>query len=221
MSKQKYNHSVRTADTMKIERLIIIVAIASVLIGVPAGAALKQRAANIQKDMQVKSQLQSDIDRVQKQLDAKARELDAKAEDVQKLEQQKKDLEQQLQSKAKSKSIISVARAAEAQAVTPPVAVSGDLSGLLTKYFGSAAGQAQLIMSCESGGVPTKHNYNPATGDDSWGLFQINRYGSLAAGRPSADWLVVAENNIQYAANMHARSGWSPWANCARKNGLI
>lgn len=221
MAKQNYNHGVRSSDIMKLERLILIVTVACVLIGVPAGYALKARATKIQQELDVKSQLRSQIERVQQQLDQKSHEVNAKAEDIQKLQTEKKDLEIKLQSKAQSKPLIQVAKAQEQAVSTPPVAVSGDIGSLLTRYFGAAAPQAQLIMYCESGGVPTRHNYNPATGDDSWGLFQINRYGSLAAGRPSSDWLVVAENNIQYAANMHARSGWTPWTNCARKNGLL
>lgn len=218
---KNYNGAIRLADTMKIERLIIIVAIASILIGLPVGAALKQRAVKLNKELHSRQELQSDIGRVKKQLELKSKEVDVKASDVQKLQQEKAELEQKLQSKAKSNPLVSVARAAEGQAVTPPVAASGDLGALLAKHFGAAASQAQLIMNCESGGVPTKHNFNPNTGDDSWGLFQINRYGALALSRPGSDWLVVAENNISYATGMYQRSGWSPWHNCARKAGLI
>lgn len=222
MSNQKYNQGVRFADIMKLEKLILIVTIACVLVGVPAGLYLKQRAIKIQKELDQRSQLQSQINDVQQKLEIKSHEVDAKASDIQKLEDQKKDLESKLQSKSNSKPLIQVARA-EAQAATkPPVAVGGDLGALLNKYFGAAAPQAALIMYCESGGDPGRHNYNPSTGDDSWGLFQINRYGSLAAGRPAADWLVVAENNVQYAAGMYnAHKNWSPWTNCARKNGLL
>jgi SLT domain-containing protein len=37
----------------------------------------------------------------------------------------------------------------------------------------------------ESGGNPNAVNQNAATGDDSWGLFQINYYGGLAQSRTS------------------------------------
>lgn len=42
---------------------------------------------------------------------------------------------------------------------------------------------ATAIALGESGGDTEAHNYNPATGDDSWGLWQINLLGSLRAAR--------------------------------------
>lgn len=39
------------------------------------------------------------------------------------------------------------------------------------------------IAMAESGGNPYAHNSNAATGDDSYGLWQINYYGSLRASR--------------------------------------
>jgi len=222
MKKQKYDHAIRPTDIMKLERLIIIVSIASLIIGIPAGLALKQRAGKLQADIHIKTKLQSDVDRVQRELETKATEVDTKASDIQKLIDEKKDLETKLQSKAQSKPLVQVARAEKQVVSKPPVVVSGDIGALLNKHFGASAGAAQLIMYCESGGVPSRHNDNPTTGDDSWGLFQINRYGSLAKGRPSADWLVVAENNISYAAGMYKANGsWRPWTNCARKHGLL
>jgi hypothetical protein len=75
-------------------------------------------------------------------------------------------------------------------------------------------------MHQESSGRADNHNYNPATGDDSYGLYQINLAGPLAASRPSPDWLWVAENNIKYAAEMQAGQGWTPWANTMKKLGI-
>lgn len=42
---------------------------------------------------------------------------------------------------------------------------------------------AAAIMMAESGGNPTSHNGNAATGDDSYGLWQINMKGSLGPER--------------------------------------
>jgi len=79
---------------------------------------------------------------------------------------------------------------------------------------------ALKVMRQESRGNADNHNWNPDTGDDSWGLYQINRYGSLAASRPAPDWLTNPENNIKYAAQMYAGQGWTPWANTMRIIGL-
>jgi Lysozyme like domain len=52
-----------------------------------------------------------------------------------------------------------------------------------------AGGNKQLapimaaVALAESKGDPNAHNYNPATGDDSWGLWQINYYGANREGR--------------------------------------
>lgn len=84
---------------------------------------------------------------------------------------------------------------------------------------------ALLIMSCESGGVPTKHNYNPATRDNSWGLYQVNLWGSNAKNRPPASELVKPEVNIAYAYNLYVSQGrrfgtTGGWKNCANKFGI-
>lgn len=90
---------------------------------------------------------------------------------------------------------------------------------LLQKHFGSQWQNAKRIMECESSGRAWVVNDNPATGDYSIGLFQINLIGRLANSRPSEAWLKVPENNISYAAQMQKASGWSPWS-CARTLGI-
>lgn len=98
------------------------------------------------------------------------------------------------------------------------------LDGLLQKYFGDAWKNAKAISKCESGWVPTKHNFNHATRDDSWGLFQINLYGPNAKSRPKSDWLIIPENNIAHAAGMYKAMGrfgtTGGWFNCAKKLGI-
>ena len=56
----------------------------------------------------------------------------------------------------------------------------------------------ESTLLVESGGDPAAHNYNPATGDDSYGLFQLNRNGGLGA-KYSPDYLKVPENNAGIA----------------------
>ena len=86
----------------------------------------------------------------------------------------------------------------------------------ILKQYNWNVDTAYRIMMCESGGNPLAHNHNHSTRDDSWGLFQINLFGSLKDSRPSSEWLVIPANNIDYAYNMYKRSGWTPWRNCSR-----
>lgn len=71
---------------------------------------------------------------------------------------------------------------------------------------------ARAVMLAESGGDHLVVNDNPATGDYSVGLFQINLYGKLAASRPSEEWLKVPENNIAYAYTLYKEGGWNVWS---------
>ena len=96
---------------------------------------------------------------------------------------------------------------------------------LVEKYFpATQVNNALAIMRCESGGNPTRHNYNPSTGDNSWGLYQINLYGANAKNRPPAEQLINGEFNIQYAAQMYSWMGrfgsTGGWYNCSRNNGI-
>ena len=98
---------------------------------------------------------------------------------------------------------------------------STNYDALLKKHFGSQWRNAQKVMMCESGGKNRAHNYSDVTHDDSWGLFQINRYGNLKKSRPSPSWLTVPENNIAYAAGMQRSQGWhNPWKRCSRNVGI-
>jgi Lysozyme like domain len=79
---------------------------------------------------------------------------------------------------------------------------------------------ALAIMQLESGGRADAHLYSDKTGDDSWGCFQVNRYGALR-GRPFPDWLTDPNNNVQYAVGLYRVHGWQPWRNSAIKLGLL
>lgn len=53
----------------------------------------------------------------------------------------------------------------------------------LVGFEGKALKSAWAIVMKESGGRPKAHNGNAGTGDNSYGLFQINMIGSLGADR--------------------------------------
>lgn len=79
---------------------------------------------------------------------------------------------------------------------------------------------ALKVMHKESSGKADNHNLSHQTKDDSWGLYQVNLYGNLKQNRPSPEWLIIPENNIKYAAEMHAGQGWTPWAGTMQRLGI-
>lgn len=80
---------------------------------------------------------------------------------------------------------------------------------------------AKAIMECESRGKPKEVNDNPATGDYSVGLFQVNLYGELSENRPSEEWLKNPKNNIDYAHKLYKQGSWTHWRNCAEQVGVL
>ena len=100
-------------------------------------------------------------------------------------------------------------------------AAPADAVSLIKKYFPESEwDNAIAVMMGESGGNAGAHNGNAGTGDDSWGLFQINRYGELANTRPPVNQLLDPEFNVKYAAQMWQSQGWGPWG-AAKKIGLV
>ena len=78
----------------------------------------------------------------------------------------------------------------------------------LVGFKGQSLETALKIVDRESRGNPLDHNYNPKTGDNSYGLFQINMYGYLEAprlatyGLKSNDELYDPVTNAQIAYYM-------------------
>lgn len=102
----------------------------------------------------------------------------------------------------------------------------GQLAWLAGRYwgvFGNVPTQSALVAVAvalaESGGDPTRHNQNPATGDDSYGLWQINMRGDLGPERRQRYGLTSNAqllNPVTNADVAHRLSGggadWSPWS---------
>lgn len=111
--------------------------------------------------------------------------------------------------------------------IKPPTSVpvpSSQIKSLIAQYDWNVA-SAIAISNCESGLDPTRHNYNPATRDDSWGLYQINLWGANARSRPPASELVKPEVNIAFAYKIYKGQGdrfgtTGGWYNCAKKLGI-
>jgi hypothetical protein len=98
-----------------------------------------------------------------------------------------------------------------------------DIAGALQTYFGSAAGDAEAIISRESGwdsnalnntsdpNAPASY-HPPAAGDlpeYSIGLFQINTLAWPDVAKMFDLWDPV--QNIQAAAYIYQHNGWGPW----------
>ena len=84
-------------------------------------------------------------------------------------------------------------------------------------FKGHALKVAWAVAMKETHGNPLAHNYNPSTGDNSYGVFQINLYGALKGrlshyGLKSAKQLTDPIKNAQIAFSMSSGGkNWSPW----------
>jgi hypothetical protein len=91
-------------------------------------------------------------------------------------------------------------------------------------FRGKALDTAYAVMMAESGGNPRAHNPDASTGDNSYGLFQINMLGNLGPDRlkryglkSNADLLDPAVNARVAFQMSKGGKDWSPWS--AYKNG--
>lgn len=85
-------------------------------------------------------------------------------------------------------------------------------------FRGQSAQIMDAIDMAESGGNARAHNYNPSTGDDSYGLAQINLFGSLRSrlrqfglSSPSALYDPATNMRVAYALSNGGRD-FSPWS---------
>lgn len=116
------------------------------------------------------------------------------------------------------------APATPAEAPKPAIQASGSCAEAIYRIFPAHEhNNAIKVMLQESSGNPGIHNYNPATGDDSWGCFQINLAGGMSRTRPAPSELVKADVNVQFAYNLWTRTGWcssAGWLNTSKKVGI-
>lgn len=98
----------------------------------------------------------------------------------------------------------------------PPSPVDGDCESwrhLLDEY-GIPFDQARPVMWRESR-CSMAHNYNARTRDDSWGPFQVNRWGNLGpawdAKGFSAGYMSTPRGSVHAASVYYHACGWGPW----------
>jgi len=84
-------------------------------------------------------------------------------------------------------------------------------------FKGHSLKVAWAVAMKETHGNPLAHNYNPRTGDNSYGMFQVNLYGTLKGrvkefGLKSANDLKDPITNAQIAYRMSSGGkNWTPW----------
>jgi hypothetical protein len=86
-------------------------------------------------------------------------------------------------------------------------------------FTGAGLSTAEGVAAAESGDNATAHNPNAATGDNSYGLFQINMLGAMGPqrlkqyGLTSNDQLYDPATNARVAYQMsQGGTNWSPWS---------
>lgn len=113
---------------------------------------------------------------------------------------------------------------APASAPTKAISGGGDCEASIRRIFpASEHARAIKVMIQESSRNPSIHNYNPSTGDDSYGCFQINLAGNNKYSRPSPAELVIADNNVAFAYRLWQSTGWCStggWLNTGIKVGI-
>lgn len=102
-----------------------------------------------------------------------------------------------------------------------PANADSNLVSILTQagFSGSGLATAYAVAKAESGGRATAYNGDTKTGDQSYGLFQINMLGALGPDRrkrfglSSNQDLLDPATNAKVAYTMsHGGTNWGPWS---------
>lgn len=113
---------------------------------------------------------------------------------------------------------------APSNAPTSALSGGGDCEASIRRIFpANEHDRAIRVMIQESSRNPAIHNFNPSTGDDSYGCFQINLAGNNRYSRPSPAELVIADNNVAFAYKLWQSTGWCStggWLNTSKKVGI-
>jgi hypothetical protein len=95
---------------------------------------------------------------------------------------------------------------------------------IISGFEGKGLKIAFGVVMKESTGRPYAHNQNSSTGDNSYGLFQINMIGSLGPARREQFGLESNEDlfnpltNVAIAYKMsEGGTNWGPWGGVSRK----
>jgi len=100
----------------------------------------------------------------------------------------------------------------------------GGFSPVEAVIMTAIAGFRGSVNPGESHGNPKAHNYNPATGDDSWGLWQINMLGSMGPQRralfgiTSNEQLLDPITNAKAAHSVFKSQGYNAWSAFKNRN---
>ncbi len=113
-----------------------------------------------------------------------------------------------------------------AMEVTIPEPIPGDCESF-RPYVEEYDWDSDIMLSIikhESGCMPSAVNNNPATGDYSVGLTQVNLYGKLRSVRPTEADLKDYKKNLAYAYKIYEGAGkrfGNDWTTCKKVKGCF
>lgn len=189
---------------MKLERIILIVALLAIVLAVPIATVLKDRTNQLKIEKSEKQNLQIEFKTVEEQLKQKEIEVQTKEQEKSDLQKQNGELKNQLEAKRKQR------EAARLAASRPRARGNCEAYRPLIAKYDWDVRVAVAIARAESGCNPNaanlKDNHKVCKG--SFGLFQI----SCHSGK-----VYDPAKNVEIAYAKYKASGWRPWS--VYKNG--